>query len=125
MMCTMPCAQQNRRESSSSCTIACAACQSLFSRWETACLRSLCEFTFDMKSIHPRSRDCDELAHLLGFGGDEGREVLGRIGHHGEAELLQPLADLRLAQRLGDLGIELLHYRPWGGRGHGESVPHA
>src|SRR5687767_2179481 len=40
MRCTMPCAQQAKTDSSSFCTIACAACQSPSSRRATARCRS-------------------------------------------------------------------------------------
>src|SRR5688572_18219196 len=40
MRCTMPCAQQAKADSSSCCTIACAACQSPSSRRATARGRS-------------------------------------------------------------------------------------
>src|SRR3954466_768698 len=107
MMCTMPCAQQARGVSSSFCTISCAPCQSPRSSCVTACVSFF--WLMPMASlIDPGPGHLHEVPHLLGFGGDEAREVVDAVGDDGQPQGLQALGHGRIAQRGGDLGVELL-----------------
>src|SRR5690349_15749597 len=121
MRCTMPCAQQASAESSSSCTISCAACHSLARRCFSALLSSA---WLTAISVRLCTGDLHEPAHLFALERDERGELLRCIGDDREPEALQALGNARGAQRFHDLRIELLQDRPWRGGRHCEAIPH-